>query len=128
LKRQRLNRGKRAAGLLRTILGLGPLVPTQFGKKVLAQHDRGAVSGQLGALPKRLGALFTLFFAGDYSKRTRSRRDLQASRRFQNPYFVEVTIQSYRHRYGNAAGDPALEPIERLLEEKSLSLVFLRSC
>jgi pimeloyl-ACP methyl ester carboxylesterase len=37
---------------------------------------------------------------------------------FENPDFVEVTIQSYRHRYGNAAGDPALEPIECLLKEK----------
>jgi len=41
-----------------------------------------------------------------------------SARSFENPDFVEVTIQSYRHRYGNAAGDPALEPIERLLEEK----------
>jgi pimeloyl-ACP methyl ester carboxylesterase len=41
-------------------------------------------------------------------------------RSFENPDFVDVTIQSYRHRYGNAAGDPALEPIERLLEEKPL--------
>ena len=32
-----------------------------------------------------------------------------------NPDFVEVTIQSYRHRYGNAPGDPALEPIEKQL-------------
>jgi pimeloyl-ACP methyl ester carboxylesterase len=32
-----------------------------------------------------------------------------------NPDFVEVTIQSYRHRYGNAPGDPALESIEREL-------------
>ena len=32
-----------------------------------------------------------------------------------NPDFVDVTIQSYRHRYGNAPGDPALEPIERAL-------------
>jgi pimeloyl-ACP methyl ester carboxylesterase len=39
---------------------------------------------------------------------------------FENPDFVDVTIQSYRHRYGNAAGDAALEPIERLLEEKPL--------
>jgi pimeloyl-ACP methyl ester carboxylesterase len=29
-----------------------------------------------------------------------------------NPDFVDVTIQSYRHRYGNAPGDPVLEPIE----------------
>ena len=27
--------------------------------------------------------------------------------RFDNPDFVEVVIQSYRHRYGNAPGDPA---------------------
>jgi pimeloyl-ACP methyl ester carboxylesterase len=32
-----------------------------------------------------------------------------------NPDFVDVTIQSYRHRYGNAPGDPALEAIERAL-------------
>jgi pimeloyl-ACP methyl ester carboxylesterase len=34
---------------------------------------------------------------------------------FDNPDFVAVTIQSYRHRFGYAAGDPALEPIERRL-------------
>ncbi len=32
-----------------------------------------------------------------------------------NPDFVDVVIHSYRHRYGYAAGDPALEPIEELL-------------
>jgi pimeloyl-ACP methyl ester carboxylesterase len=31
---------------------------------------------------------------------------------FDNPDFVAVTIQSYRHRFGYAAGDPALEDIE----------------
>jgi pimeloyl-ACP methyl ester carboxylesterase len=34
---------------------------------------------------------------------------------FENPDFVEVTIHSYRHRYDNAAGDPAFEEIERQL-------------
>jgi pimeloyl-ACP methyl ester carboxylesterase len=34
---------------------------------------------------------------------------------FDNPDFVDVTIQSYRHRYGNAPGDPALEALERQL-------------
>jgi pimeloyl-ACP methyl ester carboxylesterase len=34
---------------------------------------------------------------------------------FDNPDFVAVTIQSYRHRYGYAPGDPALEPVERRL-------------
>ena len=28
-----------------------------------------------------------------------------------------MTIQSYRHRYGNAPGDPALEEIERRLAD-----------
>jgi pimeloyl-ACP methyl ester carboxylesterase len=34
---------------------------------------------------------------------------------FENPDFVAVTIQSYRHRYRNAPGDPALDDIERRL-------------
>jgi len=34
---------------------------------------------------------------------------------FDNPDFVEVVIQSYRHRYRYAPGDPALEPIEQQL-------------
>jgi pimeloyl-ACP methyl ester carboxylesterase len=31
---------------------------------------------------------------------------------FDNPDFVDVTIQSYRHRYGNAPGDPAFDAME----------------
>jgi pimeloyl-ACP methyl ester carboxylesterase len=34
---------------------------------------------------------------------------------FDNPDFVAVTIKSYRHRFGYAAGDPALEAIEQRL-------------
>jgi len=34
---------------------------------------------------------------------------------FDNPDFVDVTIQSYRHRYGNAPGDPAVEELEQRL-------------
>jgi pimeloyl-ACP methyl ester carboxylesterase len=34
---------------------------------------------------------------------------------FDNPDFVDVTIQSYRHRYGSAPGDPVLEPLEQRL-------------
>ena len=34
---------------------------------------------------------------------------------FKNPDFVEVVIHSYRHRYGLAPGDPAVEKTERLL-------------
>jgi pimeloyl-ACP methyl ester carboxylesterase len=34
---------------------------------------------------------------------------------FDNPDFVEIVIHSYRHRFGYAPGDPALEPIEKRL-------------
>ncbi len=34
---------------------------------------------------------------------------------FDNPDWVDVVVQSYRHRFGYAAGDPALEPIETAL-------------
>ena len=34
---------------------------------------------------------------------------------FDNPDFVPVSIQSYRHRYGNSAGDPIHEGLERRL-------------
>jgi pimeloyl-ACP methyl ester carboxylesterase len=34
---------------------------------------------------------------------------------FDNPDFVDVVIQSYRHRYGYAPGDPTLDPIEAQL-------------
>lgn len=37
---------------------------------------------------------------------------------FDNADFVEVTIQSYRHRYGNAPGDPVLEPLEQRLAQQ----------
>jgi len=37
---------------------------------------------------------------------------------FDNPDFVAVTIHSYRHRYGNAPGDPRLEEIEQQLAQQ----------
>ncbi len=40
----------------------------------------------------------------------------RTARAWDNPDFVAVTIQSYRHRYGYAPGDPALEAIEKQLE------------
>jgi len=39
----------------------------------------------------------------------------QTAASFDNPDFVDVTVQSYRHRFGYAAGDPALEPVEQRL-------------
>ena len=42
---------------------------------------------------------------------------------FDNPDFVDVVIQSYRHRYGLAAGDPALAGIEaRLATQPAISV------
>ncbi len=37
---------------------------------------------------------------------------------FNNPDFVEVVIQSYRHRHRAALGDPAVEPIEQRLADR----------
>lgn len=42
----------------------------------------------------------------------------QSAVSFDNPDFVAVTIHSYRHRYGNAAGDSKLEEIEQRLAQK----------
>ena len=39
----------------------------------------------------------------------------RTAKSFDNPDFVDVVIQSYRHRYGYAAGDPALESVEQQL-------------
>ncbi len=39
----------------------------------------------------------------------------RTARSFDNPDWVDTVIHSYRHRHGNAPGDPALDPIERRL-------------
>jgi pimeloyl-ACP methyl ester carboxylesterase len=42
---------------------------------------------------------------------------------FDNVDFVDVVVQSYRHRFGYAAGDPALEAIEqRLVAQPSIAV------
>jgi pimeloyl-ACP methyl ester carboxylesterase len=41
-----------------------------------------------------------------------------AAKSFHNPDFVATVIQSYRHRYGNAAGDPGLEALEERLAQQ----------
>ena len=41
-----------------------------------------------------------------------------AAASFDNPDFVDVVIQSYRHRFGNTPGDAKLEDIEALLEAR----------
>ncbi|MCI0547150.1 MAG: alpha/beta hydrolase [Candidatus Rokubacteria bacterium] len=42
----------------------------------------------------------------------------RTARSFDNPDFVDVVVHSYRHRHGNAPGDPALDAIERRLAER----------
>jgi pimeloyl-ACP methyl ester carboxylesterase len=37
---------------------------------------------------------------------------------FDNPDFVDVVVHSYRHRHGNAPGDPRFDSIERRLAER----------
>jgi len=39
----------------------------------------------------------------------------ETARSFDNPDFVDVVIHSYRHRHGNAPGDPRFDAIERRL-------------
>lgn len=39
------------------------------------------------------------------------------ARSFENPDFVEVAIHSYRHRWGNAPGDPSYEALEDRLAD-----------
>ena len=47
----------------------------------------------------------------------------RTARSFDNPDFVDVVIHSYRHRFGYAPGDPALEPIEvRLAAQPSIGV------
>jgi pimeloyl-ACP methyl ester carboxylesterase len=40
------------------------------------------------------------------------------ARSFDNPDFVTTVVHSYKHRYGNAPGDPMLEPLEEKLAAK----------
>jgi pimeloyl-ACP methyl ester carboxylesterase len=48
---------------------------------------------------------------------------------FDNPDFVAVVIHSYRHRYGYAAGDPAVEEIERALaSQPAISVPTISLC
>jgi pimeloyl-ACP methyl ester carboxylesterase len=42
----------------------------------------------------------------------------RTARSFDNPDFVDVVIHSYRHRHGNAPGDPRLDALERRLAER----------
>ncbi len=76
-------------------------VPTERGRAGLEQNRR--------ALCRLLWRLWSPHW--DFDEATFEK----SAASFDNPDFVSVTTQSYRHRYGNAPGDPALDEIERRL-------------
>jgi pimeloyl-ACP methyl ester carboxylesterase len=73
------------------------------------ERGRAGLAANRGELTRRLWRLWSPNWVFDDAT-------LQASAAsFENPDFVDVTIQSYRHRYGNAPGDPAYDELEALL-------------
>ena len=72
-------------------------------------RGRSGLAANRGELTRLLWRLWSPHMAFDEAT-------LQATTSsFDNPDFVDVTIQSYRHRYGNAAGDPAYDALEARL-------------
>ena len=47
---------------------------------------------------------------------------------FENPDFVDIVIHSYRHRLGNAPGEPRFDAVERKLAERQRSRLRRSSC
>ncbi len=73
------------------------------------ERGRAGLEADRRALCRLLWTLWSPHWAFDDATFERSAAS------FDNPDFVAVTIQSYRHRYGRAPGDPVLEPIESRL-------------
>jgi len=73
------------------------------------ERGRAGLAANRRALIRLLWRLWSPHWPFDDATFARSQES------WDNPDFVDVTIQSYRHRYGNAPGDPALEAIERQL-------------
>ena len=76
------------------------------------ERGRAGLENDRGALCRLLWELWSPHWAFDTASFQRSAAS------FESPDFVAVTIHSYRHRYGNAAGDPHLEELERELAQK----------
>jgi pimeloyl-ACP methyl ester carboxylesterase len=73
------------------------------------ERGRAGLAANRGPLCRLLWELWSpnyRFGDADYAETAAS---------FDNPDFVEVVIQSYRHRYANAPGDPALDENEARL-------------
>jgi pimeloyl-ACP methyl ester carboxylesterase len=73
------------------------------------ERGRAGLEQNRGALARLLWQLWSPQWSFDDATFARSAVS------FDNPDFVAVTIQSYRHRFGYAPGDPALESIEQRL-------------
>jgi pimeloyl-ACP methyl ester carboxylesterase len=91
-----------------------PLQERRFWYQWYFQTERGraGLERNRGALCRLLWELWSPHWSFDGATFERSAAS------FENEDFVAVTIHSYRHRYGNAAGDPKLEEIERRLAAK----------
>jgi pimeloyl-ACP methyl ester carboxylesterase len=91
-----------------------PLAPEQehrlwYQYYFCSERGRAGLAANRRALGKLLWRLWSPNWAFDDAIYERSAAS------FDNPDFVDVVIQSYRHRFGYAAGDPAVEPIEQRL-------------
>ena len=73
------------------------------------ERGRAGLSANRAAIARLLWPLWSPNWAVDDATFERTASS------FDNPDFVDVTIQSYRHRYGNAAGDPAYDDLEARL-------------
>jgi pimeloyl-ACP methyl ester carboxylesterase len=91
-----------------------PLQERRFWYQWYFQTERGraGLERNRGALCRLLWELWSPHWSFDDATFARSAAS------FENEDFIAVTIHSYRHRYGNAAGDPKLEEIERRLSAK----------
>ncbi|MBE0623713.1 MAG: alpha/beta hydrolase [Burkholderiales bacterium] len=75
------------------------------------ERGRAGLAANRGELCRLLWKLWSPTWAFDDATYERSAAS------FDNPDFVDVVIHSYRHRYGNAAGDPRYEPTEARLAQ-----------
>ena len=76
------------------------------------ERGRAGLAANRRALCRLLWRLWSPHWAFDDAVFDRS------AAAFDNPDFVDVVIQSYRHRFGYAAGDPAYDAIEARLESQ----------
>jgi pimeloyl-ACP methyl ester carboxylesterase len=77
------------------------------------QYSTPSVAGRAKANRKEFAKLLWRLWSPNWKFDDATYERTAAS--FDNPDFVEIVVQSYRHRFGYAPGDPALEPIERRL-------------